>query len=482
MARELIAFDVAKMDTHAKESAGLDYERLDAFLNSLAQGLDQRLKEETRTGMEAVIAAFRDVAQQYYERAEELIQSDSEITPLERSEKYQRVLEHLREHALLLAELTRPLTQKTLPAARRDLLTNAIRFIAQRLESGGGEAWLEPVLMSSFRHVHFRYAPQFGLIGIPPDTAAEEDLPVEERRIRHLSVLWHEVAAHAIAVAKYENAAQLDIWASDLRTALQQQAGSWETYRESYRESVLHNLPKRKELEELGILADYENLYKQNIVTDQIIDADPGWQKMWLIEFLEDLFWIMVFEDEQDVDVKADAVLAMANALAQRYPNPSIGDPQHPPLHLRLLVGMAYLSPDDPQRMAQMIQFLSPGGDDPFHLNDAASRDLAVEIADFCRQQVIKVSNPILFGTVISPDEKRLASLVLDPDTNPSMLQGIVKIDGSTPPLPQIPTRLLSEIAGAKNIDELLDIEFTFTDPFGPPSGVEVIPPPPPYN
>lgn len=470
MARE---FDMFIQENRAQASARADYAELVAFINSLAEGLDKGRSPAIREAQERLIITFRQVAEAYYTRAEQLIQADQAITPLERSEKFYRVLENLREHTLLLADVTRFHSLKVFPTERRNFLLKAIKFIARRLSVGGDKPMLLPLFTSSFRYFHFRYMDGLGLIGIPPELARNES------RNKHLSVLWHEVAGHAMAIARETYDAQFEALATELANILRD-AGYWDRYRQLYRQSVLQNLPKRKELEAINVLQAFQQLYEQHIVTDQIIDRNLEWQKIWLIEFLEDLFWILVLAGNR-ADEEA-ALQAMANALILRYPDPRIGDPKHPPLQLRLLVCIAYLSQGNMERIAEMIQPFHYGKEDAFNLDDPEFHRLAIAIAEFCRQRIISVDEPLLYESTISAAEKELARLVLDPGSTQKMMENIVK-DVNLTEFSYQPNleRLQQEIDKAKTIDELLKIKFIYIDLYGgPPGGDPGFPPPPP--
>jgi hypothetical protein len=144
------------------------------------------------------------------------------------------------------------------------------------------------------------------------------------------------------------------------------------------------------------------------------------------------------------------------------YPNSLVGDIKHPPLQLRLLVAMAYLTKGDLERIALMAEDFKCGGADVFGLNDLENHRLAKAIADFCREKII--DKDLLYGSTISDDEKNLAKLILDPTSTQASIKKIVGTTALAPSLRPNADRLKREIEAAKTLDDLTEIKFTEVD------------------
>jgi hypothetical protein len=418
-------FDLTKADSNASLAATANFEELKNFIGNWKKST-ARPKREDRY-LNSVIEIFKeDVAVKYFERVKILIKPEP---PLKRSQKYGEALDHVREHAILLADIARVPPKTVISPERRSLLIGVLQQIAQRLiarrlsgstqDSNVAIPILLPIFSLRFKYIHFNYMLGFGLVGIPPEFISDNSSGA------NLSVLWHEAAGHAMAVMKRYNKYRVEEWAEALATGLEG-VEHWDAYRDMYRKSILENLRHKEAFEAAGMLDDLKTSYLQKLLTDELIRKETRWQIDWLTEFLEDLFWVMVVEGTES-EYQQAAIMVIANALFSRYPDPDVGDVEHPPLRLRLLVAIAYLCLDDPARLEKTINDYS---DDIKNLlkPDKVNYTLALTIASFCKNSVISPqSRTGELYQAPSEEEKSLARNILKPDVTVKELESLVQ-------------------------------------------------------
>ena len=326
------------------------------------------------------------------------------------------------------------------------------------------------MLGNTFKYVHFNYIDGFGLLCLPPRMAPKN---VSER---NLGICWHEVAGHAIATARRRHREKLVKWTTTLQERLQT-AGYWGHYSELYQQSILDNLCGRAKYEKAGILPKIDKIIREDIFEKNpiTVDGDGDWQITWLLELLEDWFWILVGKEGNMPGELADGVTTvLADALAKTYENLRVGDPNHPPPHLRILVGINYLCNGDQECIDQRIDRFVGGGEDIFGFTQAGpDRELSAVIASVCQEILDEQGdNPWLYQTEVTDQERNIAAKILngqplslnellDPDQ-----EGILAADPD----------IIDQINTAEDLESLLAIDFT-TDDFFPLGGATPWPP-----
>ena len=343
-------------------------------------------KPDRNKTLPRLIGVFEEkIAPKYFEKAQEVIPKI--INPHERSLAYHAVLSLLRSHALFLVDLARPYRVEIL--SDYALPVKLIAFISQQRLPSVPLPFLLAVLSSDFKYVHFNYLSNVGLVGLQPDLVAGH--------LDDLNALWHEVAGYSIALARSDN--RLTRWTGQL-TELLKQKELLDTYQNLFRESTLYNLPIDRNSIKPEALSEL----------DAVMQNDQEWSELstpWLGEFLEDLFWVMTQEGERTANgaIETATIAAMAKALTPRYPDLDAGDLDHPPVNLRLLVGVSYLGYGKPEDEIKTIASLYVSDPDPL-------LELATVIAEFCRNIINSPETPFL-GQV-SPEEKKVVKAVLE--------------------------------------------------------------------
>lgn len=424
------------------QDAANDFKELKKFVVNLKTAV-----ESSNIRKNLIDVFEREVSEQYFQKAKTFVEKFD--TPHERSQEYNKVLNRLKDHALFLAEFTQSHAATVLPAKSRTSLEKMLGIISKRISSYNEPPFLMPLLSSDFKYVHFNYLnSSIGFVGIPPQIAAD---PLKGK---NLSILWHEVAGHAIARARRsQEGDKLKKWADELKKYLGKKL--WADYRALYITSILENLPIKDQIKQAEEWKTFKELYQKQVLKEEAVEANQEWQATWLAEFLEDLFWIIVFEGKRTGTGEIDDTLIriLRQALMPSYSDLAIGDYEHPPVDLRMLVGLAYLDPDNFRVTRKKRAIYS---DKPNLL------DLAGPIAAVCRG-IIRSGE--LYQPVVSPEEKELATNLIKqpvPDSVEEMLKGM-------PAGKALSSRIgadafLEQINRAGDLEALLALDFTEND------------------
>jgi hypothetical protein len=423
----------------------------DRRFRELAEFLSKLEEIASSQRRQTLIGVFKTkVVGPYFDKAKLLIGGATQ--PHQRSQDYDELLSRLQDHILLLADFTR--AQSETIFKQQTALNKMLKIVSKRIPSAERLPVLLVTLSSDFEYVHFNYLSQpMGMIGVPPQIVSS---PFGNG---NLAVLWHEVAGHAIAVARRSPHDLLKKWAAEFKAELEQR-NLWPIYRDLYITSILENLPVKEQLEKVGAWAEFRDSYRLKVLADAPIDANQEWQATWLAEFFEDLYWLTVFTGETDVDDLP--IRIMSRALTPRYADLAVGDPEHPPVNLRLLVGLASLD---------LGSFDTRRKGDKFYSDQANLLSLVEPITTFCRR---KIETAELYRPAASSEEKTLAKIILDsnPQTAQANLEKLLEtanLGAASLNQLDVAADFLAKIEQAANLTALLDLEFTDNDWWGWP-------------
>lgn len=253
-----------------------------------------------------LVDEFGDVARAYFERGSALSdvaeKSDVVPSPDEIAYNLTQVLTQIERHTNLLCTVVRSMPFPFSDDPNADLgepvqlAARIIEVVSRRVPVGGGT--LLPIIDSTFKFVHFRYSDEIGVIGVPANQMVRPDWQI--------SVLWHEIAGYALALAHRDD--KLGAWIKD-----PQLTPYWTTAKE-------HLAAQKNTLVKL----------------DAADDLDESVQQEWLVQFFEDLFSAQAFGANME---------PILEEILRRYKGPNslaAADISHPPGTHRLAVLRAY--------------------------------------------------------------------------------------------------------------------------------------------
>ena len=449
-----------------------------------------------------LVSAFNTAATNYVSLAKELIPSaadqakaDVHFFPVEFY--YQEVLRKIADHVRLLAQLYSSLNHpqsKSGQISTFDAIQAIISDVSKRvfdampaLISDVSKSTLEPpvlILMRStqFMYCHLNYVSGVGIIGVPPYALV--------RPYPDLPIVWHEVAGHAVAVARQRAGGALRERAEELQYSLKAEEHDsrllWDYYRDQYKKSRSQDARVKLTITDksVGVVGREEvRRYFANANADPLdnVDTDFDWQMRWLGEFLEDLFGLRylgrTMRDSLDF------------TLTRAYETPrNIGDFRHPSPALRLKIADEYLAYNNPASIPAAIEKKTDE-------TSAVAKNIVAYLfkehliepeQSQSNDEIIKLVTEITAKGIDSPLETEPQRAATEEFKNKPAIQNAFKEfkDRSQTGV-HPPNQIGAEPPEAQTpLERVRSFKFTETDEvvpgFGQPPKLPILPPPPP--
>lgn len=355
-----------------------------------------------RKAITNVIGVFITVATEYRDLVLDIVPRAREAnpaTPINDAYYYHLCLSELGRHSALLVILLRNLDFPE----NTDVIKQMIDGISSRIselpwiKESHANPQLIPWPMPKFAYVDFRYISGLGIIGIPYEDWLSPN--------RNLSILWHEVAGYAVAVAR--QAGLLDKWATELADRLGRQPASpgfpkpledypssstksdgessdgalWKLYISEFENAFLNENPPVKlsivrigkndavrveNSREMRYYFDKKTLPPENYELLETAKTDLTWQADRIGEFWEDLYGAQALGTKLLEILIEIFVEKRINGVKSQF-----GDRSHPSPALRLQTIIEFLS--------QRIEYdVLPRNYDGSELTDEALKEVII--------------------------------------------------------------------------------------------------------